>query len=93
MDLAAVREMDLATFNAAMIRHMCILSGCDYLEGVSGLGVKKAHSLIKKYKDDMDRIFRVIRTEKNVALPEDYEERFKKADLTFQHQVWYIIVC
>jgi exonuclease-1 len=88
-DLAVVKEMDLATFNAAMIRHMCILSGCDYLEGVNGLGVKKAHTLIKKYKDDMTRVFRAIRELKNSSLPEDYEERFKRADLTFQHQVQF----
>jgi 5'-3' exonuclease len=32
-------------------RHMCILSGCDYAGSISGLGVKKAHALLKKYKD------------------------------------------
>ncbi len=34
---------------------MCILSGCDYLPSISGLGVKKAYELLNKYRD-MSRV-------------------------------------
>lgn len=85
-DIEATREMDLRGFTSSMIRHMCIMAGCDYLEGLNGFGVKKAHQWIRKYKDDMDRIFTLLKMDRNVALPENYETSFKQADLTFQHQ-------
>jgi hypothetical protein len=88
-NLDASRDMDLRGWTQSMIRHMCIMAGCDYLEGLNGFGVKKAHTWIKKYKDDMERIFTLLRADRNVALPEDYETRFKQADLTFQHQRIY----
>ncbi len=28
---------------------MCILSGCDYVASIPGLGIKKAHALIQRY--------------------------------------------
>ncbi len=32
-------------------RHMCILSGCDYLPSINGMGLKTAYKYIVKYKD------------------------------------------
>lgn len=29
---------------------MCILSGCDFLVGLQGIGVRKAHGYVRKYK-------------------------------------------
>lgn len=29
----------------------CILAGCDFLPNIAGLGIKKAHALIRKHKD------------------------------------------
>ena len=29
---------------------MCILSGCDFLAGLQGIGVRKAHGYVRKYK-------------------------------------------
>ena len=34
-------------FDLKKFRHMCILSGCDYLASVTGMGLKKAHSLLR----------------------------------------------
>ena len=34
-----------------MFLHMCILCGCDFLDSLPGVGPKKAHTLIKKYRD------------------------------------------
>lgn len=30
---------------------MCVLAGCDFLPSISGIGTKRAYSLISKYKD------------------------------------------
>ena len=27
---------------------MCIIAGCDYLESLPGIGIKRAHNLMKK---------------------------------------------
>jgi exonuclease 1 len=37
-------------FDLKMFRHMCILSGCDYLPSVAGMGIRTAHSFIKTLK-------------------------------------------
>lgn len=34
---------------------MCVLAGCDFLPSVPGIGIKKAHSLVSKYRN-MDRV-------------------------------------
>jgi exonuclease-1 len=50
-DLGAAKEMDLVNFTSQMLRHMCILSGCDYIDSIVGLGPKRAHAFIKKFRD------------------------------------------
>lgn len=44
------RELDLSGFTQQMLLEMCILSGCDYLSSIPGMGVKRAHALIQKLK-------------------------------------------
>lgn len=44
------KELNLAGFTQMMLLEMCILSGCDYLQSLPGMGLKKAHTLIKKFK-------------------------------------------
>lgn len=77
------KHFDLNTF-----RQMCILSGCDYLASISGLGVKKAHGLLSKYRS-IDRVLRFLKTDRNFIVPPDYEEAFERAERTFLHQIVY----
>ncbi|KAL0442581.1 UNVERIFIED_CONTAM: Exonuclease 1 [Sesamum latifolium] len=44
------KELNLAGFTQMMLLEMCILSGCDYLPSLPGMGLKKAHALMKKFK-------------------------------------------
>ena len=37
---------DFGAFSHKMFRQMCILSGCDYLESIKGIGLKRAHQAI-----------------------------------------------
>ncbi len=30
---------------------MCILAGCDFLPNLQGVGIKKAHALVRKHRD------------------------------------------
>jgi len=68
-----------------MFRQVCILAGCDYLQSISGLGIKRAHAIMKKYRS-VDKVISALRIDPNFIVPEDYEEQFRKAELTFLHQ-------
>jgi exonuclease-1 len=72
-----------------MFRLMCILSGCDYLPSIAGMGIKNAHKLVAKNKDNVPRLFQNIRLEGKLTIPKGYEGQFETANLTFLHQrVW-----
>lgn len=45
------KELNLEGFTQTMLLEMCILSGCDYLQSLPGMGLKKAHALMKKFKN------------------------------------------
>lgn len=45
------KELNLEGFTQMMLLEMCILSGCDYLPSLPGMGLKKAHGLMKKFKN------------------------------------------
>jgi len=67
------------------MRQICVLSGCDYLPSFNGMGLKTALKMVKKYHDPM-RVVRACRLDGNTSIPDDYEERFRQAMLTFDHQ-------
>lgn len=79
--------IDLSTFNQKMFRQMCILSGCDYLASIPGIGLKKAYSLIKAHGNATRGIYYL--KNRGSAVPENYEQLFEQAEFTFLHQrVW-----
>lgn len=44
------KELDFTGFTKQMLLEMCIFSGCDYLQSLPGMGVKRAHALVQKLK-------------------------------------------
>ncbi|KAL2931105.1 Exonuclease 1 [Bienertia sinuspersici] len=78
------KDLNFMGFTNEMIQEMCILSGCDYLPSLPGMGLKRAHSLISKFKA-YEKVIKHLRYS-SVAVPPLYEESFKKAVLTFRHQ-------
>ncbi|KAK2642644.1 hypothetical protein Ddye_024407 [Dipteronia dyeriana] len=81
------KDLSLAGFTEQMLLEMCILSGCDYLPSLPGMGLKRAHALISKFKS-YEKVIKHLRYS-TVSVPPLYEESFKKAVLTFQHQRVY----
>lgn len=73
-------------WNDDMFRYMAILSGCDYLSSLPGMGLKTAHRLVRKYKT-INALFRCLRIEYGLKMPTDYEEKFRRADHTFNFQM------
>ncbi|KAL2151282.1 hypothetical protein VTH82DRAFT_6380 [Thermothelomyces myriococcoides] len=84
-DFCAVREISLTGWTDREFRHMAIFSGCDYLDGVSNIGLKTAYRLIRKHKTP-ERIIKMLRFDGKYQIPDSYLEDFKQAELTFLHQ-------
>jgi hypothetical protein len=84
-NFAACKDVSLAGWTQTEFRHMCILSGCDYLENIPSMGLKTAHRLMRRYKD-VEKVLRALQFEGKKAIPDGYLEAFNRADMTFQHQ-------
>ena len=88
-DLSNVEELNFRTFTQDMLLITCILSGCDYIESIKGIGFKKAHRLVYETGMDVKGLFRRIRREGKFLIPQSYEKTFEKALLTFKFQRVY----
>lgn len=88
-NLNEVKEYDFKGFKDDMLLTMCILSGCDYLDSVRGVGFKKAYKLVQECGENLDEILQLIRREPKFVIPNNYEQNFEKALLTFKFQLVY----
>lgn len=84
-NLGLCREVSFTGWTDKEFRQMAILSGCDYLNSIHGIGIKKAHALIRKYKT-AEKAIQAIRLDGQYTVPVDYPAEFKRAELTFCHQ-------
>lgn len=66
-----------------------MLSGCDYLPSIVGLGLKTSHKLLRKHKS-VAAVLRAIRlTSKTLQVPMGYLDKFREAERAFLYQrVW-----
>lgn len=67
------------------LRYMCILSGCDYLPSLPGIGLRKAQDIVKERKT-IDDIMMVIQNRLEKGIASDYQDRFFKANAAFLYQ-------
>ncbi|CAN9500153.1 unnamed protein product [Ophioblennius macclurei] len=77
-------------FTQEKFRYMCILSGCDYLASLHGIGLGKACKLLRLAKDP--DILKVIRKmgqylKMNLQVPDSYVHGFVHANNTFLYQL------
>ncbi|KAK5662583.1 hypothetical protein OQA88_8496 [Cercophora sp. LCS_1] len=84
-DFCAVREISLTGWTDIEFRHMAILSGCDYLNGVGGMGLKTAYRMIRKYRTP-ERLIKMLQFDAKFKIPDNYLAEFKQAELTFVYQ-------
>lgn len=77
-------------FDAETIRHICILSGCDYLPSIKGAGLK---TVLKRFctNKNTDQALIHFRYKLRKEFPPDYFEKFYLANLGFLHQWVYDI--
>ncbi|XP_065536249.1 exonuclease 1 [Lathamus discolor] len=77
-------------FTEEKFRYMCILSGCDYLSSIHGIGLAKACKLLKLANNP--DIIKVIKKmgqylKMNIVVPEEYIQGFTRANNTFLYQL------
>jgi exonuclease-1 len=87
-DFTACRELSLVGWKLSDFRIMAMLSGCDYLPGIGGMGLKTAYRLVRKHKT-VDRLVRAVQFDGKMKVPADYLESFTKAEQTFLYQWVY----
>ncbi|CAG5144490.1 uncharacterized protein ALTATR162_LOCUS1555 [Alternaria atra] len=84
----ACREVSLVGWSDADFRRMCILSGCDYLPGIGGLGLKTAHRMLRKHKT-VDRLVKAAQFDGKLKVPAGFMASFDQAEKTFLYQWVY----
>ncbi|RBR05488.1 uncharacterized protein FIESC28_11367 [Fusarium coffeatum] len=83
-DFCACREVSLTGWSDTEFRRMAIFSGCDYLDGLPGVGLKTAYRMLRKTKAP-ERIVRMVQFQ-GKRVSENYLTQFYQAELTFLHQ-------
>lgn len=78
-------------FNLEKFRYMCIMSGCDYLSSLHGIGLGKSLKFWSKVTNlDLRKVLPKIPSYLNMhqlTVTEEYIEGFIQANLTFLHQL------
>lgn len=78
-------------FTFEKFRHMCIMSGCDYLPSLQGIGLGKAVKFWARVSNsNLEQVLKKIPAYLNMGhlqVTDDYVRGFVNADLTFLHQV------
>ncbi|XP_028611111.1 exonuclease 1 [Grammomys surdaster] len=77
-------------FTEEKFRYMCILSGCDYLASLRGIGLAKACKVLRLANNpDIVKVIKKIGhyLKMNITVPEDYIAGFIRANNTFLYQL------
>ncbi|XP_059761111.1 exonuclease 1 isoform X2 [Balaenoptera ricei] len=77
-------------FTEEKFRYMCILSGCDYLSSLRGIGLAKACKVLRLANNpDILKVIKKIGhyLKMNITVPEDYIKGFIRANNTFLYQL------
>ncbi|KAF9557610.1 PIN domain-like protein [Agrocybe pediades] len=86
--ISDTNSISLVGWSDVQFRAMAILSGCDYLPSIPGIGLKTACSLLKKWKT-AEQVIKVIAMEGKKAVPRGYLKHYRLAEKCFQHQRVY----
>ncbi|XP_066092473.1 exonuclease 1 isoform X2 [Saccopteryx bilineata] len=77
-------------FTEEKFRYMCILSGCDYLASLRGIGLAKACRVLRIANNpDIEKVIKKIGhyLKMNITVSEDYIKGFIRANNTFLYQL------
>lgn len=81
-------SITLLGWSDVQFRAMAILSGCDYLPSIPGIGLKTACTLLRRWKS-AEQVVRAIMLEGKKSVPSGYWKQFQLAEKCFLHQRVY----
>lgn len=84
-DICKSRSLAPYRFTPESLPDLCVLSGCDYLQSIPGVGLKKASKLLHRSGGNVKRALRLAKLE-GLAMPVDYEQRCLEARLVYSSQ-------
>ncbi|XP_050351965.1 exonuclease 1 isoform X2 [Nymphalis io] len=91
--LPLVMKCPIEHYTFDKFRQMCILSGCDYLASLPGIGLAKARQFVTTTQDsNFANALRKLPSffnRSNLTVSDEYRENFLKAEATFKHQYVY----
>jgi exonuclease 1 len=87
-DFGKVTECSLRGWTDAQFRAMAILSGCDYLPSIPGVGLKTAWTFLRKHRTP-ENVVRALRLEGKKKVPQGYLEAFMVTEKVFLYQRVY----
>lgn len=86
-------QMSPDMYNFDKFRYMCILSGCDYIQSLPGIGLKKALKFLKLTGNpDIYQVLTKLPSYLNmrqIIVTDEYRDEFMVALATFKHQIVY----
>ncbi|ELP85233.1 exodeoxyribonuclease, putative [Entamoeba invadens IP1] len=95
-DLYKAADLPLSPFGSNvslfLVQIVCVVAGCDYFEGIEGIGMKKGLEMLKKCKTEKDAVFEIKKKKKmsgDEAL--QVQQKIREALFTFNHQYVYDI--
>ncbi|XP_047503782.1 exonuclease 1 [Pieris napi] len=91
--LPLVMKCPIEKYSFDKFRQMCIMSGCDYLSSLPGIGLAKARQFVTATQDpNFANALRKLPSffnRSNLVVTDEYRENFLKAEATFRHQYVY----
>ncbi|XP_028163751.1 exonuclease 1 [Ostrinia furnacalis] len=91
--LPLVMKCPIEHYSFDKFRQMCIMSGCDYLASLPGIGLAKARQFVTATQDsNFANALRKLPSffnKSSLTVTDEYRENFLKAEATFKHQYVY----
>ncbi|XP_052750064.1 exonuclease 1 isoform X2 [Galleria mellonella] len=91
--LPLVMKCPIEHYTFDKFRQMCIMSGCDYLSSLPGIGLAKARQFVTATREsNFANALRKLPSffnKSNLIVTDEYRESFLKAEATFKHQYVY----
>lgn len=84
-NLPSLDIISLNNFTDDMFVYMCVCAGCDFFKGVNGLGIRKAHPIVRRHRT-LERLIHAIRLDSKFKVSQSFTVDFARACLVFRHQ-------
>jgi len=79
--------VSFVNWSSEMFLDMCMLSGCDYLPKIQGMGLKTAHRFVREHRTPIKILAALRKSRFNP--PEQFFTEFWRARATFLHMRVY----